>query len=54
VLKQNSVERYNPLGEPFDYNVHNAAFKISDPTKEPNTVGVVMKVRWRYFHSTAL
>lgn len=44
VLKQHGVERYDPLGQPFDPNLHNALFDVPDTTKEHNTVAMVTKV----------
>ncbi|GFR51345.1 hypothetical protein Agub_g13768 [Astrephomene gubernaculifera] len=43
VLKQNGVERYDPAGQPFDPNLHNALFDVPDPTKENNTIAIVTK-----------
>ena len=45
VLAKEGVTRYDPLGEPFDPNMHNALFEVPDASKEPGTVAVVVKVR---------
>jgi molecular chaperone GrpE len=37
------VQRYDPLGQPFDPNLHNALFEVPDATKEPGTVALVVK-----------
>lgn len=42
---QEGVEKYDPSGEKFDPNLHNALFEVEDPAKEPGHVGVVTKVR---------
>lgn len=43
-LKQHGVEKFVPLGEQFDPNLHTAFFEMPDPSKEPGTVGAVTKV----------
>jgi molecular chaperone GrpE len=43
-LKQHGIEKFVPLGENFDPNVHTALFELPDPNKEPGTVGAVTKV----------
>ncbi|KXZ53058.1 hypothetical protein GPECTOR_8g52 [Gonium pectorale] len=45
VLKQHGVERYDPAGQLFDPNLHNALFDVPDPTKDNNTIAMVTKVR---------
>ncbi|EFN57477.1 hypothetical protein CHLNCDRAFT_11196, partial [Chlorella variabilis] len=37
------VTRYDPLGDKFDPNLHNALFEVPDATKDPGTVAVVVK-----------
>jgi len=44
VLKKNGVERFDPTGQPFDPNLHEARFEVPVPDKEPGTVVVVTKV----------
>lgn len=44
VLKKHGVERDDPLGKPFDPNLHSAMFEIADPSKESGTIAHVMKV----------
>merc|ERR1712054_619031 len=43
-LNRSGVVRFDPTGEAFDPNKHNATFKVSDPTKEPDTVHTCTKV----------
>lgn len=43
VLESQGVKRYDPLGSPFDPNLHNALFEVPDATKEPGTVALVIK-----------
>lgn len=42
-LKQNGVEKFSPLGDKFDPNIHSALFQIPDAQKEAGTVLVVTK-----------
>jgi molecular chaperone GrpE len=44
-MEKEGVVRYDPLGDKFDPNLHNALFEVPDATKEPGTVAVVIKVR---------
>jgi hypothetical protein len=44
VLRKHGVEQYNPVGERFDPNLHNALFELDDPRREPGTIAVVSKV----------
>ena len=44
VFKQNGLERYRPLKDKFDPNLHSALFEIPDPLQKPGTVAVVTKV----------
>lgn len=46
-LRKFKVLQFDPKGEKFDPNVHEAIFTIPDPTKEPNTVGEVMQTGWK-------
>ncbi|GJX51982.1 GrpE protein homolog 2, mitochondrial-like protein [Tanacetum coccineum] len=43
VFKKFGVEKYDPTNEEFDPNRHNAVFQVPDPTKDPDTVAVVLK-----------
>jgi molecular chaperone GrpE len=45
VLGREGVSRYDPLGDKFDPNLHNALFEVPDATKDPGTVAVVVKVQ---------
>lgn len=63
-LKQNGVEKFSPLGEKFDPNMHSALFQIPDAEKEAGTVVVVTKVwcacwhleksRWDHVRASAI
>ena len=44
-FRQSGVEKFTPLGEKFDPNVHSALFQAPDPNRQPGTVMAVMKVR---------
>lgn len=43
VFKKFGVEKYDPINEQFDPHRHNAVFQVPDPTKDPDTVAVVLK-----------
>jgi molecular chaperone GrpE len=43
VLRDFSVTPYNPLGDAFDPNLHDAVYEVPDPSREPGTVAVVEK-----------
>jgi hypothetical protein len=45
VFQRHGVEQYNPAGDKFDPNLHQAMFEVPDPTKEAGMVAVVTKVR---------
>ena len=51
-LKQNGVEKFSPLGDKFDPNMHSALFQIPDAEKEAGTVVVVTKVSYLPGHFT--
>ncbi|KAF5841589.1 GrpE-domain-containing protein [Dunaliella salina] len=42
-LSKEGVQQYNPEGEKFDPNFHNALFEMVDPSKEPGQIGQVTK-----------
>jgi len=42
ILKRFHVVQFNPLGEKFNPNLHEAVFTLDEPTKDNNTVGQVM------------
>lgn len=46
-LRRFKVEQFDPKGEKFDPNIHEAIFTIPDPTKEANTIGEVMQTGWK-------
>lgn len=43
LLNKEGVIRYDPIGDAFDPNLHNALFQVPDATKEPGTIAVVVK-----------
>lgn len=43
ILGEQGVKRYDPLGQKFDPNFHNALFEIPDGTKDAGTIAVVVK-----------
>ena len=43
VLKKFSVEQHDPVGEPFDPQLHQAMSMVENPDVEPNTVLSVMQ-----------
>ena len=43
VFKRNGLERYRPLRDKFDPNMHSALFEVPDPGQKPGTVAVVTK-----------
>ncbi len=43
VLKKFKIEVVNPLGEPFDPQLHQAVSTVENPDVEPNTVTLVMQ-----------
>lgn len=43
VLEKHGVRRFDPLGEKFDPNVHQAMFEVPDPTKPAGTVVQVVQ-----------
>ncbi|CAI2377732.1 unnamed protein product [Moneuplotes crassus] len=46
-MKRFDVEEYNPVGEKFDPNFHEAMAMVDDPTKDPNTICEVMTTGWK-------
>lgn len=47
VLGDHGVKSFNPMGDKFDPNLHNALFEADDPSKDPGTVCVVTKIGYR-------
>ncbi len=43
VLEKHGVKRFDPLGEKFDPNVHQAMFEVPDPSKPAGTVVQVVQ-----------
>lgn len=46
-LKRFGVVQFDPKGEKFNPNLHDAVYTIPDPDLEPNTVGQVMQSGWK-------
>ena len=46
-MKRFDVVQFNPLGEKFDPNYHEAMFMMQDLTKKAGTVGEVMQSGWK-------
>ena len=46
-LKRFGVVQFDPLGEKFDPNIHEAIFTIPESQQENNTVGTVMQSGWK-------
>jgi molecular chaperone GrpE len=47
VFEKHGLERFNPEGEPFDPNEHQAVYEVDDDAKTPGTVGVVLKAGYK-------
>ncbi|KAL0310983.1 UNVERIFIED_CONTAM: GrpE protein2, mitochondrial [Sesamum angustifolium] len=43
VFKKFGLEKYNPVGEEFDPNRHNAVFQVPDASKPADRVAIVLK-----------
>jgi molecular chaperone GrpE len=43
VLEKHGVKKFEPLGEKFDPNLHQAMFELPDPTKPAGTVAQVVQ-----------
>lgn len=43
VFEKHGIRKIDPLGEKFDYNLHQAMFEVPDPNNEPGTVVQVMQ-----------
>lgn len=41
------IKQFNPLGENFDPNYHEAMFAAPDPTKKAGTIIQVMQTGWK-------
>ena len=42
-FEKNGIQRIDPIGEKFDYNLHEAAFEVEDPASEPGTIVQVLQ-----------
>jgi molecular chaperone GrpE len=47
VLRKQGVEQFNPLGDKFDPNLHNALFEVPDGSNEAGIVAVTTKRGYR-------
>ncbi|CAI2378701.1 unnamed protein product [Moneuplotes crassus] len=47
VMAKYHIEQFNPIGEKFDPQVHEAMMMVNDPSKDPNTVCMVMETGWK-------
>lgn len=43
-FEKNGLKKFGSVGDKFDPNMHDALFEYPDPTKEPGTLGQVMKI----------
>jgi molecular chaperone GrpE len=41
-FEKNKIQRIDPMGQKFDYNLHQAMFEVEDPSKAPGTVVQVL------------
>ncbi len=46
-LKRFGVVQFDPKGEKFDPNIHEAIFTLDDPKIPSNHVGAVMQTGWK-------
>lgn len=46
-LKRFGVVQFDPKGDKFDPNIHDAVFVISESEQANNTVGAVMQTGWK-------
>eukprot|EP00920_Eleutheroschizon_duboscqi_P035877 GHVT01086827.1.p2 GENE.GHVT01086827.1~~GHVT01086827.1.p2 ORF type:complete len:106 (+),score=16.67 GHVT01086827.1:834-1151(+) len=42
-LDKFGIKKYDPIGHPFDPNLHEALFEMTDPTKEKGVVAQVVQ-----------
>lgn len=47
VYQRHGVEKFNPIGEKFDPNLHEAMYTIPNPEKENNSIADVMRKGWK-------
>lgn len=47
IFRKHGLISINPKGEKFDPNLHQAMFEMPDASKEPGTVGEVVKIGWQ-------
>lgn len=43
MFEKNGLKVFDPMGEKFDPNLHEALFEIPDPTKPSGTIAAVQK-----------
>lgn len=48
VFKKQGVERFDPMGQPFDPDYHAALMEVNDPSKDPKTIAIVIKKGYKY------
>lgn len=49
LLERHRAERIDPLGQPFDPNLHEAVFEAPDAQQPPGTVVQVLEVGWKLY-----
>eukprot|EP01134_Creolimax_fragrantissima_P005051 CFRG5051T1 len=42
-FQEHGLQKFEPLGEPFDPNAHEAVFEMPDPTRDAGTIGSVQQ-----------
>jgi molecular chaperone GrpE len=47
VLSKFDVTQFDPIGEPFDPNIHDAVFMMPESEHENNHIGQVMQTGWK-------
>jgi molecular chaperone GrpE len=47
VMEKNGVRRFDPQGEKFDPNLHQAMYEVPDPTVPPGTIVQVMQAGYK-------
>lgn len=47
ILLKFEVVQFNPIGEKFDPNLHDAVFVIPESEHKPDHVGMVMQSGWK-------
>jgi molecular chaperone GrpE len=47
VMEKNGIKRFDPQGEKFDPNLHQAMYEVPDPTAVPGTIVQVMQAGYK-------